>query len=323
MIITARAPVRIDFAGAWTDVPIFADSFGGATINAAINIYVSGQLQAAEGEKNGIFDQRPENASEPSAKYTPSADDPLIVSYGSEIPAGSGLGMSATLNVVWLSMVRREMIDAHDERMHIAELAYQTEKTLGIIGGKQDQYASAVGGINLFEFTADDVSCAPVELAPEQIEKLQDRLLLCYTGKARLSSNIHRNVWQNFQAGKRETLDALFGLRQSAYDAKDALVTWDLQNFANIVTPQRHYMKDLDASTSNEQIEQIFELVDEDILGGKPCGAGGGGCLFFITRDANAKEAARQKLVDQGLVALDIAFDFAGIRVTHEEDRGL
>ena len=33
--------------------------------------------------------------------------------------------------------------------MRIAELAYDIEKVLGIIGGKQDQYASAVGGINL------------------------------------------------------------------------------------------------------------------------------------------------------------------------------
>lgn len=320
MIITARAPVRIDFAGAWTDVPIFADSFGGATINAAIDIYVSGQLRAAEGEKNGIFDQNSNNVSRPSGKYTPSADDPLVVSYGSEIPAGSGLGTSATLNVVWLSLVRREKIDAHDDRMHIAELAYQTEKTLGIIGGKQDQYASAVGGINLFQFTADDVTCVPVQLPPEQIEDLENRLLLCYTGKARLSSNIHRNVWDNFQAGKRETLDALFGLRQSAYDAKEALGKWDLQSFARIVTEQRHYMKDLDASTSNEQIEQIFDLVNEDILGGKPCGAGGGGCLFFITRDPNAKEAAREKLVDEGLVALDIAFDFEGIQVTYGKE---
>jgi D-glycero-alpha-D-manno-heptose-7-phosphate kinase len=158
-----------------------------------------------------------------------------------------------------------------------------------------------------------------VHLPAEQVEELQNRILLCYTGKARLSSNIHRNVWGNFREGRRETLDALFGLRQSAYDAKEALEAWDLQRFADIVTDQRHYMKHLDASTSNEQIKQIFDLVDEDILGGKPCGAGGGGCLFFIARDANAKETARKKLVDQDLVALDITFDFEGVQLSHEE----
>lgn len=319
MIISAHAPVRIDFAGAWTDVSIFAESFGGATLNAAIDIYVSGELQAADKDQNGIFERR-SKVSGPSGKYNPSHAEPLVVSYGSEIPAGSGLGTSATLNVVWLSLVRREIVSAHADKMHLAELAYQTEKMLGIIGGKQDQYASAVGGINLFEFSDEGVTCTPLELSPQHVEELQNRILLCYTGKARLSSNIHRNVWNNFRAGKRETLDALFGLRDSAYEAKEALENWKLQDFADITTRQRHYMKHLDASTSNEQIEDIFEMVEDDIIGGKPCGAGGGGCLFFITRDNEAKEAARKKLLAEDLLTMDIAFDFEGVQVGHRNE---
>ncbi len=319
MIISAHAPVRIDFAGAWTDVSIFAESFGGATLNGAIDIYVSGQLQAVDKDQNGIFDRR-SKVSGPSGKYDPSRAEPLVVSYGSEIPAGSGLGTSATLNVVWLSLVRREIVTAHDDKMHLAELAYQTEKMLGIIGGKQDQYASAVGGINLFEFSEEEVTCTPVELSQEHVEELQSRILLCYTGKARLSSNIHRNVWSNFRAGKRETLDALFGLRDSAYEAKEALENWNLQEFADITTQQRHYMKHLDKSTSNQQIEDIFDMLEQDIIGGKPCGAGGGGCLFFITKDSGAKEAARRKLLAEDLLTMDIAFEFNGVQVEHKAE---
>ncbi len=55
MIITSRAPVRIDFAGAWTDVSYFADAFGGATLNAAIRMHVSGSLEANEEETNSAF----------------------------------------------------------------------------------------------------------------------------------------------------------------------------------------------------------------------------------------------------------------------------
>jgi len=40
MRIRSRAPVRVDFAGAWTDVPYFSDAFQGATCNAAIKLYV-------------------------------------------------------------------------------------------------------------------------------------------------------------------------------------------------------------------------------------------------------------------------------------------
>ena len=39
-IIRARAPVRIDFAGGWSDVPIFAAAEGGVVTKAAIDLYV-------------------------------------------------------------------------------------------------------------------------------------------------------------------------------------------------------------------------------------------------------------------------------------------
>ena len=145
MIISSRAPVRIDFAGAWTDVGFFADAFGGATLNAAIAIHVTGSLEANEEQDDaplGLLQM----VSGPSGKYVPSDRTALRVNYQSTIPPGSGLGTSATLNVVWLALVRREPINTLEDRLYIAEAAYDIEKTLGIIGGKQDQYASAVGG---------------------------------------------------------------------------------------------------------------------------------------------------------------------------------
>jgi galactokinase/mevalonate kinase-like predicted kinase len=34
MIVTSKAPVRIDFGGGWTDVDVFSKSAGGAVLNA-------------------------------------------------------------------------------------------------------------------------------------------------------------------------------------------------------------------------------------------------------------------------------------------------
>jgi D-glycero-alpha-D-manno-heptose-7-phosphate kinase len=312
MIISSRAPVRIDFAGAWTDVSYFADAFGGATLNAAIGPYVTGRLEAQDDQERSFL-QEAQTVSGPSGKVVAATGPALSVSYESKIPAGSGLGTSATLNVVWLALARREDVASLEDRMHIAELAYEIEKTLGIIGGKQDQYASAVGGINLFEFEAAGVNRQPVELSPPRLAELQSLILLCYTGKARLSSNIHRNVWGNFRAGKKETLQALFDLRRSAYEAKQALDEWDLEAFGRIITSQRHHMKRLDASTSNEQIEELFELAAPDVIGGKASGAGGGGCVFFIAKSVKAKERLREKLQGVGLAGLNITFDFDGL----------
>lgn len=315
MIITSRAPVRIDFAGAWTDVPRFADAFGGATLNAAIGMQVSGRLEVHDGEHSSLL-STPRAVSGPSGKFVASNGPALGVSYESIIPAGSGLGTSATLNVVWLALARREPVATVDDRLRIADLAYEIERTLGIIGGKQDQYASAVGGINLFEFKPDGVTHHPIGIGPARIAELESLLVLCYTGKARLSSNIHRNVWGNFQDGREETLRALFDLRNSAYEARETLESWDLEAFARIVTSQRHYMKHLDSSTSNQQIDELFELTAPDVMGGKPCGAGGGGCVFFIARSSKAKDRVKEKLRTVGLDGLDVGFDFDGLVLT-------
>jgi len=317
MVIECHAPVRVDFAGAWTDVSYFAEPFGGATLNAAIQIYVVGSLEEQDREapvlRNGEL-----AVSGPSGKYLITSTPAMTVTYGSDIPAGSGLGTSATLNVVWLALARREEVTSREDRMRMAALAYDIEKTLGIIGGKQDQYASAVGGINLFEFTAEGVTCHPVELSEPRRQELERLLVLVYTGRPRLSSNIHRNVWGNFRAGREDNIRALFSLRESAYEARQALQEWDLEAFARIVTHQRHYMKRLDASTSNQQIEDLFALAEPHILGGKPCGAGGGGCLLFIAKSTAAKERLHEALRGLGLSPLDVQFDFEGLVVTRK-----
>ncbi len=314
MLIKSRAPVRVDFAGAWTDVSYFADAFGGATLNAAIQFHVRGSLDAHEDEQ-GVAGKL---VSGPSGKYKAISDVGMRVQYESTIPAGSGLGTSATLNVVWLSLVRRSPVTCDEDRMQIAALAYDIEKVLGIIGGKQDQYASAMGGINLFEFNGDQVRCHRLSLPPESVRALEESLVLCYTGRSRLSSNIHEHVWGNFRAGRRETVDALFTLRDSAYQAKEVLESGDIEALGPILSTQRECMKALHHSTTNEMIEELFEAAAPYILGGKPCGAGGGGCLLFMAKSARDREALVSELSRRRLTLLDLKFDFEGLVVTQQ-----
>jgi len=310
MTIKSWAPVRVDFAGAWTDVPYFSDAFGGATCNAAIKLYVRGELDAHE-ESQVPGEELRAGAGQEGG---PAGKAGLSVHYESRIPAGSGLGTSATLNVVWLSLVRREPVTSVEDKMKIAGLAYDIEKVLGIMGGKQDQYASAVGGINLFEF-GQEVKQIPVEMNEGQIEELEQRLVLCYTGKPRLSSNIHKNVWGNFRAGNERTTRALFTLRDSAYQARDYLESGEIEQLGKLLTVQFEAMKDLDSSTSNQQIEELFELASPRIVGGKPCGAGGGGCLLFLGKSPEEADKLEEELSSQGLAIIDVEFDFEGLRV--------
>ncbi|HZP83139.1 MAG TPA: hypothetical protein VFB21_15970 [Chthonomonadaceae bacterium] len=309
MIVTSRAPVRIDFAGGWTDVNVFARGAGGAVCNAAINHYVSGKLE--------ILDSEDQSEAALTRMAELKSREGMSVSYQSDLPSGSGLGTSSALNVVWLSLVKSQ-ITSDEDRARIAELAYQLEEMLGILGGKQDQYASAFGGFNYMTFD-EAVQVERLNIAPETVQTLESRLVLCYTGKPRLSGNIHENVWGAFRRGVPETVNALYYLRNCAIRMRTVLLEGNIEEFADLLNQNWKHQKSLDASITNAQIESLFHTAMESgAVGGKACGAGGGGCLLFCTAPGR-QSAVSDALAEAGARVIPFQFDFTGLQVQKEE----
>ncbi len=299
MIITSRAPVRLDFAGAWTDVNIFALGAGGAVVNATINYYVEGRLEAEDPTRQ-------------------TGREGIQVSYSCDLPSGSGLGTSAALNVCWLSLVQSRPPESLQDRIRIAELAYQLEEILGILGGKQDQYAAAVGGFNYLTF-GKEVTVERLPVAPEMVRALEERLVLCYTGKSRLSGNIHENVWGAFRRGNPETVNALYYLRNCAIRMKTVLLEQNIPEFGELIGQSWKHQKALDPSVTNEQIETLFQIAERaGAPYGKACGAGGGGCLLFFT-DPDKKSAVSEALAEAGARIIPFQFEFEGLQVMRQE----
>lgn len=309
MKIISRAPVRVDFAGGWTDVGTFARGAGGCVVNAAIKHYVTGSLEVQDSDDFGVH---------ALATATAGADtEGIKVSYQCDLPSGSGLGTSSALNVVWLSLVKSQ-ITTDDDRARIAELAYQLEEMLGILGGKQDQYAAAYGGFNYMTFE-EKVTVERLTLSPETVKALESRLVLCYTGKPRLSGNIHENVWGAFRRGIPETVNALYYLRNCAIRMRTVLLDGNIEEFAELIGQNWKHQKALDPSVTNEQIEMFFhEALEAGAMGGKACGAGGGGCLLFVTH-ANRQSAVSDALSRAGARVIPFEFDFDGLQVNKEE----
>lgn len=294
MIITSRAPVRIDFAGGWTDVDVFAKGAGGAVLNATIDKYVVGTLESKDGTEEG---------------------EGISVSYTCELPAGSGLGTSSTLNVVWLSLVKSR-VKGLDEKKGIAGLAYDLEAILGILGGKQDQYASAVGGINFMTF-GEKVEVETLEVDPETIRQLEARLILCYTGKSRLSGNIHENVWGAYRRGDEKTVNALYSLRNIAYSMRYVLMNGQLDEFAKLMNKNWECQKALDVSVTNDQIEQLFtDAMKSGATAGKACGAGGGGCILFYAEPEKRREV-ESTIAALGCRIIPFKFESEGLHIEH------
>jgi D-glycero-alpha-D-manno-heptose-7-phosphate kinase len=291
MKVTAQAPVRVDLAGGWTDVHYFADREGGAVLNVAITHYVHGELARAGGH--------------------------FQVSYHTDIPPGAGLGASAALNVVWLALVNAAL-GHQPSREELAEQAYRLEDLLGVTGGKQDQYAAALGGINLLHFQEGAVHVERLSLGDEIVRRLQERLVLAYSGESRLSGDIHERVWKGYLSGEKKVADALRRLRAIALEMREALASGDLGSFGALVGENWRCQKDLHPSITNEAVERLFRVAEEaGAISGKACGAGGGGCLLFWCEEGAASRVC-EALGGAGAQIIDFALDEDGLVVSRE-----
>ncbi|MFQ6043472.1 MAG: GHMP kinase [Candidatus Poribacteria bacterium] len=348
MIVRSRAPVRIDFAGGWTDVALFTQGQPGAVINAAINIYSYatakklppkrvktneyGYEHFKEVDDNSVkiysadFDIYEEAEEIKKLEYNGNIDlvkgaiKKMNIDCGIEIitrsnaPAGSGLGTSASMGVALIGALAK-LMDVTLLPYEFAEMASSIERhELNILGGKQDHYASAMGGVSFMEFSGEDVRVSKLQLSSDTLYEIEKSLILCYTGKSRLSGNIHQNVVDAYLAGDKDTLDALRNLKRITVEMKDVLLKGDLLSFGRLLNENWENQKRLHPSTTNSQIDSLFDLMlNNGVIGGKAGGAGGGGCLVFCC-ESDKEHVARKKLEEAGVDIIDFNFDFSGLQ---------
>lgn len=283
MAKSAHAPLRIDLAGGWTDVPAFADAEGGAVVNVAIDRHVRATLD----------------------------DD--VITYVHDVRA-AGLGSSACEHV--LAHALRHPDADLDE---IAEAAFAAERAAGVTGGRQDQYAACYGGLSFMTFGRAGAPRGPLRIErlhlPEAaMAALEQRLVLADSGVARLSGEIHAGVWAAYARGEHDTVGALLALKQAARAMRDALLASDFGGVRAVMNENWHQQKRLHSAITNEVLESFFELaMRSGASAGKACGAGGGGALVFYASSDGDAARLRRALAAAGIAVIDFAFDFEGL----------
>lgn len=326
----ARAPVRIDLAGGWTDVPPYSAQRGGLVLNVAIASHVRVEVRKrATGVRLSSADlnQSLQVASVSELVYDgqldlikaalrrSGLDEGWELSTSSAVPAGSGLGASGALGVA-LVTATRAAAGAPLNPEAAAEIAHLLEtEELQVAGGKQDQYAAALGGLLMLEFRDPDVIATRLKPAPEFLRELQSRLVLCYTGGARISGDAIARVMGGFESGDRKIVAALDGIRAAALAARDALDAVDIDALGEVVEANWRHQRALDAGQSTAIMQRIEAAAKAaGAIGGKACGAGAGGCMLFVVR-RDAAEAVRTAVQDVGGRLMSVAFDFEGVRI--------
>jgi len=327
MKVICRAPVRIDFAGGFTDVEPYCSDRGGAVLNAALGLYSHISLDLRKGSNLKLisldYEVSEEARSIREMEYGGNLDllkAGLRIMGGDmggelrawcEAPPGAGLGASAATAVCLLFALDR-LAGGNMKPEEIAEAAHRLEKEeLGIWGGRQDQYASALGGFLFLEFS-QEVKWQRLELKEEFTEELGKRLVLCYTGRSRLSGAIVEEVMRRYKRDKsvEKLLDEM---KEIAYAMKEAFIKEDIEGIGKLMKENWEREKMLAEGISNIQIEEIFQLVEkEEAIGGKAMGAGGGGCLLFLAKK-NGEGKLREKLEGKGLRILPVKFVEKGV----------
>ncbi len=327
----ARSPVRIDLAGGWTDVPPFSTEVGGFVVNAAISRYAYASLIPNDrGEyrlESGDYDTYVEARSLRQMEYDGNLDllKAAIRRRGlgmgahiitrSDAPPGSGTGSSASMGVTMVGILDH-LAGSGADRLELASLANLLEiEELRIPGGKQDQYAAALGGINFMEFTDPAVRVERLALSRDFLLELEKHLLLVYTGKSRLSGNIISQVMGAYQREEAGVREALMNLRQAALEMRQALLDEDLGRVGEVLSFNWENQKRLYADMTTIKIEALFAAAQPvGLLGGKACGAGGGGCVVFLCQP-DREHRARRAVEDLGGQPIEFQFDHQGLQV--------
>ena len=333
MIFHAMAPMRIDFAGGWSDVPDFADAegegVGGAVANAAITLYARVECRVG----GGSYRLHAEDLGEHVLLRTPAemiydgkldlhkaALNMLPVLGGvelitsSDVPVGSGLGASGSLDVALLQALllsRGEECDASE----IAELGYLLETgELKLAGGRQDQYAAALGGFDEFLFGGGSgVEARPIDVTEEAAADLANHMIIAYTGQSHFSSQTHNRVWKAYHEGGNEITDAIRTMRDLVAPVRSALESGDWHSLAKLIDENWPQQQRLDATISTEATRTIETAVrDAGAWGIKAAGAGAGGCLI-VAGPAERRVELGAAVQAAGGRLLEWSFDFRGV----------
>ena len=320
MIIT-RTPLRISLGGGGTDLRSFYGVAGpGFLVAAAISkhIYIAVNqnfdndllLKYSSVERVDRIDAIEHPLLRECLRYTNVTGGVEITSMA-DIPAGTGLGSSGAFSVGVL-----RALYAHGHRSlsneEIAQAACVIEMDrLQEPVGKQDQYIAAVGGLTAFEFHAnEEVVVEPVPVSSEVRNRLEENLLLFYTGVKRPASEILAFDDTRAREGGGDLIDNLTAVRTLGHETRDVLVNGDLDAFGRLLTAQWELKFERSPTPVHVDIDRVIRQgIERGAVGGKLVGAGGGGFLLFY---AEEKASLRELMRDAGLSEVRFAFDNIG-----------
>lgn len=324
-MIISRTPFRISFFGGGTDYPTWYKEHGGAVLSSTFDKYcyiTCRELPPFFDHKYRIAYSKIENKKTISEIEHPAIRGVLQemdLPYGLEIhadadlPARSGLGSSSSFVVGMLNALK----GLKGERTTKEWLAYESirieQEVLNENVGSQDQVAAAFGGFNIIRFNKDStIFVEPLVLAKDRKEKLNEYLMLFFTGFSRIASNIAESKIANLSKNS----ESLHLIRSMVDEAIDILSSnQDIRSIGELLHLGWQHKRKLSEKVSTTAIDELYLSARKSgAIGGKLLGAGGGGFMLLFVDPRNHSKV---RVALNSLVEVPFKFESTGSQIIY------
>ena len=324
-MIISRTPFRMSFAGGGTDLKKYYEEEYGAVISTTIDKYMYitvNSLSTFHNHKIRISYSKTELVNNVAEIKHPVIKEALklvdidggieIISMA-DIPAGTGMGSSSSFTVGLLNALYAFQGKSVSPEQLAREACKIEIELLKEPIGKQDQYASAYGGLNYIQFNPDEsVFVNPVISSREVKDELSNNLMMFYTGITRRASDILTGQTENTKNRK----DNLKKMKKIAINIKEILNEGKhLNRIGEILHQEWLLKKDIISGISNNLIDEYYnKALKAGALGGKILGAGGGG---FILLYASPQKQQKVRKALRDLKELSFNFEYQGSTIIY------
>jgi D-glycero-alpha-D-manno-heptose-7-phosphate kinase len=294
----------VDLAGGTMDLwPLYLFHPGAVTVNFAVNILTRCRVSRLEDrqirfksidtkveESFSSFEQlcSTHRFKHPLAAYLARFFAPeggFEIETNSESPAGAGISGSSALMIATTAALAR-FTGKKLDREQIRVIAQNVEAQLiKVPTGCQDYYPALYGGVSAIHLDPDGIHHAAVRVAPEELDR---RFVLVYTGAPRKSGI---NNWEVFKAhinGDKKIFHNFERIGEIARAMHHALSMADWKQVARLLREEWKLRKTNSPRISTPMIEKLVAVaLRQGAMAAKVCGAGGGGCVVFLTEPEN------------------------------------
>lgn len=324
MVIT-KTPFRMSFFGGGTDVESYFRENGGAVLSTTFDKYCyvnARHLPPFFEYTTEIAYSQIERVTDIDAIRHPAVRNAMKMlymheirlTYEADLPARSGLGTSSSFAVGMLNAFYA-MKGQYVDKKRLADDAICLERKLcGESGGWQDQIAASFGGLNRINFEGDDYEVIPIVISPERKKRLNQNLLLFFTGIPRYSFEVQQ---VNDRPNDADRKAVLREMRALVDEAEKILVDWngDLDEFGRLLDYNWQLKKRSGSSVSLSVIDDYYRAAMEaGALGGKLLGAGRGGFMIFYVQPDKQEQV---KAALENLMWIPFSFEEGGTRIVH------